>query len=333
MPILFTPGQLSQRAELHRQLAQYTTAGIGILRALEQIQRNPPARSYREPLQRVLERLGQGLTLTEALTAGRRWLPDFDLSLIQAGEQSGRLDQCFRLLADYYADRARITRQMLSDLMYPAFVLHMAVFIFPFANFFASGNWQVYLLKTFGVLLPLYGVIAVVIYAAQSKHGEAWRAVMERLLAPVPVLGTARRYLALGRLAAALEALLNAGVTVLEAWEQAALASGSPALRRTVESWKPFFEAGQTPAEVLSASKKFPDFFANHYHTGEVSGQLDETLRQLHRFYQEEGSRKLHAVAQWTPRIVYLGVALLVAYKIVHFYLDYFHQIGEAGGF
>jgi type II secretory pathway component PulF len=74
----------------------------------------------------------------------------------------------------------------------------------------------------------------------------------------------------------------------------------------------------------------FPDLFANQYHAGEVSGKLDETLRQLQRYYQEEGSRKLHAVAQWTPRLIYLTVALGIAYYIVNFWMNYFQQINNA---
>jgi type II secretory pathway component PulF len=62
--------------------------------------------------------------------------------------------------------------------------------------------------------------------------------LVERTLRWVPILGKARQDLALARLAAALEALLNAGVPIIGAWELAATASGSPALRRTVLTWR-----------------------------------------------------------------------------------------------
>jgi len=331
--VIFTPGQLSRRADFYHQLGQLTGAGLGLIQALEQLRRNPPDRSYREPISRVLEQITDGDTLTGAMQRCGHWLPAFDLALLQAGEQSGRLDACFRLLADYYTDRARLARQMIGDLAYPAFLLHFAVFILPFAQFFTSGNLVAYLCQTLGVLLPLYAVVALVIFAAQSRHGEAWRACFESLLHPIPVLGQARRYLALGRLAAALEALLSAGVTIIEAWELAATASGSPALRRTVLGWRPLVNAGQTPAEAVSASGSFPGIFASQYATGEVSGQLDDTLRRLRAYYQEEGSRKLHAVARWTPRAIYLCVVLMIAYRIISFYTNYFNQVRDAGGF
>ena len=333
MPLIFTPGQLSRRADFYNQLNQLTGAGLGLVRALDQLKRHPPDRSYREPIGRLLDEIAGGGTLADSLQRSGHWLPAFDIALLQAGEHSGRLDACFRLLANYYTDRARLARQMIGDLAYPAFLLHFAVFILPFAQFFASGNWAAYLSQTVGALIPLYVVVALMIFAAQSRHGETWRGWVEAALHPIPVLGTARHYLALARLAAALEALLNAGVTIIEAWELAAGACGSPALRRTVLSWRPLLNSGQTPAEVVSASRRFPELFAAQYATGEVSGQLDATLGRLHTYYQEEGSRKLSAVSRWTPRAIYFGVVLMIAYQVIRFYAGYFNQVRDAGGF
>ena len=331
--MIFTPGQLSRRADFYHQVGQLTGAGLGLIRALEQLKQHPPDRSYREPIGRLLEQIAGGCTLTEAVQRFGHWLPAFDIALLQAGEQSGRLESCFRLLADYYTDRARLARQMIGDLAYPAFLLHFAIFIFPFAQFFTSGNWVAYLTQTVGLLIPLYVVVALMIYAAQSRHGETWRACVESLLRPIPVLGVARHYLALARLSAALEALLSAGVTIIEAWELAATASGSPALRRTVLGWRPLVDGGQTPAEAIAESGRFPELFAAQYATGEVSGQLDDTLRRLHIYYQEEGSRKLHAFSRWVPRAIYFCVVIMIAYRIIHFYTGYFNMVRDAGGF
>jgi type II secretory pathway component PulF len=331
MPLIVTPGQFTQRAELYHQLAQLTSAGIGLLRALEQLQKHPPSRVFREPLRALLLELGRGCTVAEALRQVGGWLPEFDIALIDAGERSGRLDACFHLLADYYHDRARVARQVLADLAYPVALFHMAIFIFPFSEFFMSGNVFVYLAKTFGVLVPLYALVAALIYAGQSKHGERWRSFVELALRPIPLLGTARQYLALARLAAALEALIAAGVTIIEAWELAGTACGSPGIRRAVFSWKPDLLGGQTPADSVCTCSWFPEMFANLYHTGEVSGTLDDSLRKLSRYYQEEGTRKLHAVAQWTPKIIYLIIALGIAYFVVKFWMGVYGPNSDLG--
>ena len=150
---------------------------------------------------------------------------------------------------------------MIGDLAYPVFLLHFAVFIFPFAQFFASGNWAVYLGQTLGMLIPLYGVVGLMIFAAQSRHGETWRACVESCLHPVPVLGVARRYLALARLAAALEALLSAGVTIIRG-----VGTGGDGER----------VAGAAPdgAGVAAAGGWRPDARRGGQRFGQVSGNL-----------------------------------------------------------
>jgi type II secretory pathway component PulF len=234
------------------------------------------------------------------------------------------------LLAIYYQERAQMARQVISDLMYPLFIFHFAIVLFAFISFMQPGGSLFGMAATIlGVFVPLYAVAFFLMYACQGRRGERWRSAIEKILRPVPLIGTARRYLALARLSAALEALLNAGVGIIGAWELAATASGSPAFRRTVEGWRVPLEQGSTPSELVAQSPGFPDIFRNLYHTGEVSGQLDQTLGRLHALYQEEGSRKMHMVAQWTPRLIYFGIVIFVGFRIIAFYTGYFHQIDQ----
>jgi type II secretory pathway component PulF len=331
MALVFTPWQLSNRASFYHQLAQQTRAGLTLVKSLQLMARNPPARSYRKPLEQLLQYLNEGETFTEGLARLQPWTPEFDVALIRAGEHSGRLDLVCRMLGDYYADRARVLRRMLGDLGYPVFLFHFMAILFPFVDWFAHNDWHSFVYAFVGVLAPVYTVVFLLIYATQSRRGAAWRAFLENVTQWVPVLGSARRSLALARLSAALEALINAGVTIIEAWDLAAEASGSFILRRAVAAWRPQLVEGLTPADVVNTSPAFPEMFRNVYHSGEVSGQLDESLRRLYEYYLEDGTQKLHLLAQWLPRIVYLIVAGVIAYKIIAFYTGYFNQINNLG--
>lgn len=328
---MITPGQLSKRADFYHQLAQFTTAGITITNSLEQLKRHPPARSYRNPLERILMELAGGKTLSGSLRP-TDWLPEFDLTLIEAGERSGRLDQCFRSLAEYYNQRALIAKQIISQMIYPTFLIHFAAFIFlillPYAYSQFNASLPLLFFKALLALSPIYIVTALIIFISQAKHGENWRSLMERIFNVIPVLASARRSLALSRLTLALEALISAGVNVIEAWELAAAASNSPMLRRAVADWKPHFANGRTPADLVGMTPLFPETFTNLYHSGEVSGKLDETLKRLHAFYQEDSTYKINMLAQWVPRAIYIAVVLIVAYEVVKFWTNYYGPNG-----
>ena len=330
MSLLITPGQLNQRAEFYHQLGQLTAAGISLLQALAALQRAPPAASFRTPITHLLEQLAEGNSFTEALQGLGRWLPAFDVALLHAGEKSGRLPDCLNLLAKYYQERGRLLRQVISDLGYPLFLFHFAILIGPLPALVQSGSVPTYVLQTLGVFVPIYAVVILLIFAAQGRHGERWRSLIEKVLRPIPLCGAARQSLALARLAGALEALITAGVSIIEAWELAATASGSPALRRVVLAWKPEVLAGQTPSEAVNQSGAFPTLFANMYHTGEISGQLDQTLIRLRDLYQEEGSRKLRAIAAWTPKLIYFAIMLMIAWRVVSFWSNYYGMVNDA---
>jgi type IV pilus assembly protein PilC len=330
MAFILTPGEFTRRAEFYHQLSQLTSAGIGVVQALEQIKRNPPSAEYRRNVNRLLEELATGRTVGESLRSMPDWLPEFDITLIEAGEKSGRIDGCFRMLGDYYSERSRTTRQVIVMLAYPAFLLHLLAAVMALVLFF----WLPHLcLLPIAGLLVVYAAVFLMIYAFQSSHGENWRAFMESVLHRVPVLGSARRSLALGRLAAALEALISAGITIIEAWELAAKASGSVKLQRVVQAWRPRLQAGQTPAEALQASRAFPNLFTNQYAAGEISGKLDETLERMRDYYRDDGSRKVQITAHWVPIGIYLLVLITCGFFVVWFWITYYGKIWQAVGF
>ncbi len=332
MPLIVTPWQLSQRAEFYHQLSQLTMAGIGLPQALEQMQRNPPALSFRAPIRRLLKHLNEGCPFTDAMRLVGGWMPAYDLALLQAGEQSGRLPECFRQISEQYRDRAQLIRVTLLALAYPLCILHFAILIFPLnrlTGLVLRGEILAFILQKLLVVVPLYTIVAVAVIAGQGK-AAGWRSLLELLLHPVPVLGRARRCLAIARLSSALEALINAGVNIIEAWELAAAASASPALMRVVRVSKSDLEGGLTPAEMIASHRAFPSEFAQMYSAGEVSGKLDESLRRARDYFQDEGARKLKAFVFVCTGILIFTIMLVVAWQIISFYIGYFQQTFQA---
>jgi type II secretory pathway component PulF len=181
-------------------------------------------------------------------------------------------------------------------------------------------------------LFLLYIAVFLMIYAAQNKHPEFWRSKVESTLNMIPVMGTARRHLAISRFSAALEALISAGVSIIEAWDMAARASGSIAIQRMVESWIPMLRAGKTPAEMLGTTGKFPSLFTNQYAAGEISGKLDETLERLRDYYQDSGGRRIQLLAQWVPIAIYVMVLIAGGVFVIWFYVTYFNKAFQAIG-
>jgi type IV pilus assembly protein PilC len=332
MPLIVTPSELNRRADFYHQLQQLTAAGLGITRSLDQLKRNASSHSYRLATGQLLAQIETGHALGESMRAIPDWLPDFDITLVEAGEQSGRLDRCFRMLGDYYVERAKIAKKIIGGLAYPVFLLHLLAAVAALVLYFWYPLWIAVLPLV--ALLAIYVVTFLLIYATQNKHNEAWRSKVEFFLNKIPLMGKARRHLAIGRFSAALEALISAGVSIIEAWQMAARASGSIALQRTVDSWIPALRTGRTPAEMLRESGEFPEIFTSQYTAGEVSGKLDETLERLRDYYQEDGGQKVRNLAQWIPIGIYLMILFGGGAFVIWFWITYFAKVQQAvGGF
>ena len=330
MPRIVTPQRLRQKSEFYRELAALLGAGLPLLQTLEQVRVRPPDRSLQPPLARAIADIERGATLAEAMQHLDTWLTSFDRALIEAGERSGRLVESCRLLGDHYDESARLARTLLSQVAYPAALVHLAVVVFPtslLAGLVWRGETAPFLLQKLALLLPLYGAVFLVLLAFQGQRAEAWRSLMERVTTAIPVLGVARREQALARLAAALEALISAGVSIIEAWDLAADASGSSALRRAVHAWRPQVEAGGLPSEQVNQSSEFPTLFANLYQTGEVSGQLDQELRHLHTYYQDAATHRFRLFVRGGAALLYVAVLIAVGYQIISFWVGYFGGI------
>jgi len=322
-----TPRSLGAQADLYRRLGQYLSAGIPVVQALENLHRAPPNRSFRPLLRQLLETTRAGGSLAEGLRAGHRWSTKLDTTLIEASERSGRLDHCLTRLAETYEENARQLRQTLAALIYPAAIVHVAILLAPLPKLVLSGNFAAYAGQVLLLLGPIYAVAGGLAWVFLGRHGERWRGLADRLLSLVPVIGSARRSLALARLAETLDVLLAAGVNIVEAWSLAAAASGSPALQRRVARWQPQLADGETPGELLASSREFPHLFASHYRTGELSGSLDQSLIHLRTLYLDEGNRRMRTFARVLPFGVYLLVVIGIAYYIVRFWMQFYGGI------
>ena len=328
MPWIVTPSLLNRRSEFYYQLGTLLSAGVPVIGALESTARS--SRHFRSQLLQCADLLKQGSTLIDAFRSIPDWLPQFDLSLLAAGETSGRLPQCARMLSEYYDEQARLQRQASSLMLYPLAILHVAILVFPVAaitQLAKDWNFVTFLWPKIAALGGLYAVIFFFLFAMQENRAAFWRNIWESVMGSIPLIGTARHHLALARFCASLEALVNAGVGVANGWRMAASASGSFRLTRAVESMIPSIESGQPPSELLGDVAAFPELFVSSYSSGEISGQIDDALRRLYVYYQESATRKMRMVAKAIPWTIYGIVMLVIAVSVISFWTNYFGNI------
>lgn len=353
---MVTPGQLARRAEFFEQLAAMIAAGVSLPKALEMVGKNRVAGVSQKTLHALTYHLNNGHTFTDSmrLVSGQLrpeagtaadlkfrpskdcWLSDFDIALLSAGEQSGQLDSAFRLLARYNGSRAKIIRDTIASLFFTALTLMVFMFVAPLGLLTKAfmgvynGNYHdciPFIIEKIIAYGTLFGVIWFLFFATQGNRRGGWQSAVESIYAIFPWLRIAVKYLAVARLAMALESLLNAGVPVVRAWELAAVSSGSARLKSEILRLTPQLETGITPGEMVGQIRYFPEMFTHLYQTGELSGRLDESLTRLHTYFEEEGFRKLRTFFRALNMGIYFTIVGCVGYFIISFWVNYYGHL------
>jgi len=185
----------------------------------------------------------------------------FEQALVALGEETGKMDDVLRLLADYFEAEDRATQKALRHAAYPMFTALIAVFIAPLPLIFLGRTGAYFSAVTLGVLL--WGVAAFGI-----------------------ATGNARWYLnrpkyVLGRLLRALTIAVEAGLGLERASQLAAEASGNDAVVAHVRRQTSRQRARQPLAETFRGCPYVPFTAIAAMEVADVSGDYGGTLKKL----------------------------------------------------
>jgi type IV pilus assembly protein PilC len=163
-------------------MAALIDAGVPIVRSLEMLSTQQKQPLFKRALTAICIEVNQGNTLASAM---RRWPMVFDrlmISMVEAGEAGGVLDETLRRLAKLQEDVAKLQNQIKGALGYPVAVLFIAIavflgmtiFIIPqFADIFKSLNAELpaftqMLVDLSGLLRSWFSFWAIVVLGACS---------------------------------------------------------------------------------------------------------------------------------------------------------------------
>lgn len=321
---------LQQKEQFFHELSSGLTAGLPFREVLERgSKRRSRAKSQVARAMLLSTDHGDG-SATTAFAAVPDAIDTLDLSLIQAGETSGRLDAVCKSLAEFYGLLAKAKRDMLNQLAYPVFLLHFGIFVLAAPTAFSEGGGAAYLREVLIALGILYATAVItgtfVFFVIRGLKTKAW---LERVVKYVPLLGGIRQALVGTRFAMVLSMQINAGAGILTGFLRAGEASGSALFQVGSERVVAMVRAGEPLPTAVSEAACFPEEICEAVQTAEANGRLDTEMIRVAAVFQERFTSKLDALAAWLPRLIYLGVVIFVAIKIIDVAKGYFATLEQ----
>jgi type IV pilus assembly protein PilC len=338
--------RLRELADLSGRLAASLEAGVDIRHTLARESTAHVRLRLRAALAEVKQAVDRGSTLAEALDAQGSFFPPLFRQLVSVGEESGKLPDVLRRMAEHYELRLRLRREFFAAIAWPAVQLGLAVGVLGLAilvmgflppmpdtgkpfDIFGLGLYGVSGMITFFAIVAGM-VVGGVLLALAVHRGLAWTAGVQRALDAVPGLGRALRTLALARLTWALQLTLDAGMDVLRAVPLALRASAHAPYMQHSEALVRALRNGQDLTGAMAATQAFPGDFLDALHVGEESGRLPEQLAVLSRQYQDQARHALSVITQLAAVGVWLMVAAAIVVFIFRGALSYINIINGA---
>lgn len=286
-------------------------SGIPLQRALEHMSggRGRPAEAARAACAHVHEGLASALA-----SSG---FSELDTGILTAGEQSGRLEEACRSLADYYAHLEKGRTRALAASAYPVFILHLGAILLSIPPAIMEGSFPVFLREA-GVFLGAAYLAAAVVAAAlwMAARGFSASDSADRLVSMIPVAGGLLRGASLARFCLVLSLGIRSAEGFLAGLTKAGAAAGSARIRTACGQAVAAIRSGSGFAAAMRSTRAFPDDLDRSLQVAEVSGRLDEEITRWAGIYRERLFRRIDAISAWLPRALYLLIILLVVLRM-----------------
>lgn len=338
------PG-VRDKALFSNKMAALIDAGVPIVRSLEMLASQQTQPLFKRALTAICVEVNQGTTLGSAM---RRWPTVFDrlmVSMVEAGEAGGVLDETLRRLAKLQEDVAKLQNQIKGALGYPIAVLFIAIavflgmtiFIIPqFADIFKSLGAELPaftqmlvdlsgFLRSPEYMLPVIAVIALAIFIFSRYYATpVGRMVVDKVLLKIPLFGDLILKSATAQFCRTYSALSRAGVPILQALEILKQTSGNAAVQEALDRARNDVQEGISLSKSLLNKQIFPDMALSMLAIGEETGEMDAMLSKVADFYEEEvGLIVKNLTAMLEPAMIVL-VGGIVGAILVAMYLPMF---------
>lgn len=336
---LFVPQvSLSDLVMFSRQMYSLLKAGIPIIRAMQGLAETTTSIRLRDALTQVGSELEKGRPIANAMAAFPKIFSRMFISMVNVGENTGKLDAAFLQLAQYLEDEQETRKRIQAATRYPVFVLAaitaaiflMNLFVIPtFAEMFAKFNaelpWTTQLLIASSNLFVNYWhliiVAGITLILAIRKYFKTprGRIIWDQYKLRLPAVGSIIERSTLSRFARSFSMMLRSGVPLTHALQMTAEAVDNAYVGDKVIQMRRGIEKGDSMLRTANATKMFTPLVMQMIAVGEETGQIDSMLDEVADYYEREVDYDLKSLtAKIEPILISIvaGIIMILALGI-----------------
>ncbi|MBD2578553.1 type II secretion system F family protein [Oscillatoria sp. FACHB-1406] len=344
--------KVKDKAIFSRQFAVMVSAGVAIVRCLGILTDQCPNPKLKKALVAISKDVEEGTSLSESM---RKHPDSFDqlyVSMVEAGETGGVLDQVLDRLAILLENIQRLANQVKSAMAYPVAVGSLAVIVFfamtiflipIFAGIFKDlgttlpplTQFMLFLSSTFRSwqfwVLSVPTIVGIVTAYKLYYKTPMGRLQIDGFFLKAPLFGDLNQKTVVARFCRIFGTLTRSGVPILNCMDIVRDTAGNQVVANAIDAAKSDIQQGGMLSLALDKSGVFPQLALQMISVGEETGEMDAMMLKVADFYEDEVEQAVKALTSLIEPIMMVGVAGIVGTILLSMYLPMFAIFDQLG--
>lgn len=334
---------LREQIDFTSTLQILATAGIPIIESLLFIENDAAKLKMRQVAAELRKQIMNGGTFASTISKYPEQFGHVYIGLVKTGEDAGELEKTLDRLLELLNKQANIRSKVIGALMYPAFVICLAIFIvtvmlvfvFPtFKDMFDQMGMRLPLitqilmdigvtLKQNWYLIPMgfIGGALAINFLFRWKPSK-WK--IDEYVLKIPLLSKLIQFANLANFIAVMQVAYDAGVPILECLYLANLTLTNHTLEQRVGEASVKIQQGQHLSAALRATRTMPKMILFMIATGEQSGRLGDMLGQAVNYIDKSLDNIIDTMTKMIEPIMLVVIGTIVLVLASALYLPLF---------
>ena len=330
-----------------RQFATMIEAGLNIVAALVILEQQTDDLYFGQVIKELRADVESGLLLSEAMKRHPKIFDRLFISMVEAGEAAGILDEVLDRVAYQIEKSTQIKRRVKGAMLYPTMVLVFAtlvltgllMFLVPvFVKIFGQLGGELPTLTKYVVAASdllkhkwfiIFPSVGLTIFGLRKyKKTEPGRKKWDRIKLKIPMkIGSVVLKVTMARFSRTLSTLVSAGVDIIKALEITGQTAGNWVIEEALADVRAKVHEGVPIAQPLVDNPIFPPMVSQMVKIGEETGELEKMLGKIADFYEDEVDAAIQSLTSIVEPLMMILVGLMVGVIVIAMYLPMFKML------
>lgn len=296
-----------------KNLAVMIEAGLSVSRALSVLQKQSKSKNLIAILESINISINGGETLSKSLEAYPDVFSGLFVSMVKAGEESGKLANSLRIISDQLEKSYTLSKKIKGAMIYPAVIISvmivigivLMVYMVPtLTETFKGLNINLPLptriiiaisdfLRT-NLLLTLGFILTLIVGFVSGLKTQRGKNILDAFILHLPLIQTMAKEINAARTARTLSSLISSGVDIVSALNITREVLQNHYFKDLIAGAAKQVEVGELLSISLSNANHnlYPVFVGEMLAVGEETGKMTEMLDNIATYYEAEVDQK-----------------------------------------